>query len=124
MKGLNRRADLRQTCTNKKETREDTLPNLPLRPKLKNYAGSNEARRRKIAEYNRTAHKVADHVNRLIANNPDEIQQYFFASLALDLGFNVDDVRSAISDGGYNGRTLRVTEDDRKELARYLANLK
>lgn len=100
------------------------MPNLPLQPSLRNYRGSNEARRRKITEYNRVAHRVAEHVNRLIANDPKEIQQYFFASLAHDLGFDVDDVRSAISDGGYNGITFGVTEDDRKELARYLANLK
>jgi len=95
------------------------LSNLPVRPHLKNYRGSKENLRRKTDEYNRTAHRVADHVNRLVADNPDEIQQYFFASLAVDLGFDVEDIRHAISEGGYNGRTFCVTEEDRRELEPY-----
>lgn len=95
------------------------MPNLPIQPRLKRYRGSKENLRRKTANYNAAAHKVADHVNRLIANNPSDVQQYMFASVAHDLGFTVDDVRSAISDGGYNGRTFWVTEEDRKELEPY-----
>jgi hypothetical protein len=65
------------------------------------------------------AHRVAEHVNMLIANNPDAIQEHMFASIAHDLGLSTDQVRSAISDGGYNGITIRVTEDARRELVRY-----
>lgn len=95
------------------------MPNLPLRPNLRDYRGQKEILRRRNDEYNRIAQRVADHVNRLVADDPDEIQQYFFGSIAIDLGLDVDDVRSAISNGGYNGITLRVTEDDRRAMAGY-----
>lgn len=95
------------------------MTDLPLRPHLKQYRGSKENLRRKNTEYNAMAHKVAAHVNRLIANNPNEMQQYMFASIAHDLGFTTDQVRAAISDGGYNGITIGVKEADRGELAQY-----
>lgn len=66
------------------------------------------------------AQQIADHLNRKIAKNPAEIQQYMFASIANELGMPVDVVRSAISDGGHNGITLGVREDERQALARYL----
>jgi hypothetical protein len=94
---------------------------LPLTPNLRDYRGSKENLRRKNAEYNAMAHRVAEHVNRRIADNPNKIQQYMFANIAHDLGFTTDQVRAAISDGGYNGRTIGVTEDDRKELTLYLS---
>jgi len=62
------------------------------------------------------ASKVAAHLNRLIASNPDETQQYMFANLAHDLGYSTDEVRTAISDGGYNGITFHVNSDDRRAL--------
>jgi hypothetical protein len=92
---------------------------LPLRPNLKFYRGSKRHLQRKNAEYNAMAERVADYVNALIANNPNEIQQYLFGTIASDLGLTVDQVRSAISDGGYNGITVGVREDARRALARY-----
>jgi hypothetical protein len=62
------------------------------------------------------ARKVADHLNTLIANDPDETQQYMFANLAYDLGYSPEEVRSAISDGGYNGITFHISSDDRRAL--------
>jgi hypothetical protein len=95
------------------------MPNLPLKPNLKHYGGSKENLQRKNAESNKTAIKVAEHVNVLIANDPGEMQQYLFALLAIDLGLTADQVRAAISDGGHNGITIRITPADREALARY-----
>jgi hypothetical protein len=86
---------------------------------LKNYRGSKENLRRKTAQQNATGHRIARHVNTLVANNPAEIQQYIFAMIAHDLGIATDEVRSAISDGGYNGITICVTEDARREMNRF-----
>jgi len=53
------------------------MPGFPLRPNLKQYRGSNEKLLRKNREYHAAmAHRVAAHVNKLVANNPDEVQQY------------------------------------------------
>lgn len=100
---------------------EDSEPMaaIPLSPKLKYYRGGKESIRRKTAEFNAKARRIADHVNRLMADNPREIQQYMFASIARDLGFTTDEVRNAISDGGYNGITLGVRGQDREALERY-----
>lgn len=95
------------------------MPLLPLTPDFKVYRGSKENLRRKATEYNAIAQRVADHVNTLVANNPDEIQQYMFASIARDLRLTIDQVRSAIPDGGYNGITFSVLEAERQALARY-----
>jgi len=95
------------------------MPNLPISPRYKRYRGSKENLQRKSHEAVRVAHLVADHVNRLIANNPAEMQMIIFASVAYDLKLTTEQVRSAISNGGYNGRTIRVDENDRRELARY-----
>jgi hypothetical protein len=92
---------------------------LPLRPYLKHYSGSQENPRRKIAEYNEMATRIVEHVNALIANNPDETQQYMFAEIAIELGLAADQVRSAFSSVGRNGITIHVTEEDRMALAHY-----
>jgi hypothetical protein len=94
---------------------------LPLTARFKHYRGSKEALHRKSSEAAAVAQRVANHVNTLIANNPDETQQYFFGSIAHDLGLTTDQVRSAISDGGYNGITLRVSKEDRVALARFIS---
>jgi hypothetical protein len=46
----------------------------------------------------------------LIANNPDESQQYMFAEIAIDLGLTADQVRSAFSYVGHSGMTIHVTD--------------
>ena len=91
----------------------------PLTPNLKSYRGSKPNLTRKNHDYNAMATRVAHHVNVLVADNPNETQQYMFARIAAELGLTTDQVRSAISDGGWNGITVFVTQDDRQELARY-----
>ncbi|WP_245432954.1 hypothetical protein [Mesorhizobium sp. WSM3866] len=97
------------------------MPILPLRPSLKSYRGGKANVQLKTAKANALAQRIADHINMLIANDPHEMQQYLFASIARDLGCSTDAVRSAISDGGYNGISIRVLGDDRRALARYVA---
>jgi hypothetical protein len=92
----------------------------PLRAHLKHYRGAKPDLRRKVNEHNRQAERVADHINRLIANNPAEIQQYYFRNIAIDLGIPFEVVRSAISTGGANGITLGVRPTDRPALAAFV----
>ncbi|TIW97771.1 MAG: hypothetical protein E5V59_09275 [Mesorhizobium sp.] len=96
------------------------MPILPLRPNLQSYRGGKQNLQLKSTEANRLAQRIVDHVNRLIARDPHEMQQYFFASIALDLGCSTEAVRSAIPEGGYNGITLWISEEDRRALTRYL----
>lgn len=91
---------------------------IPVRPQLKDYNGRNEARRRKVDEFNAMAQRVVDHVNILIANNPNEIQEYNFHLIAIDLGLSAEDVQSAIMYGGHNGITLGVGAEERRALER------
>lgn len=95
------------------------MPELPLQPQLVIYRGSKENLRRRADEKNAIRHRVAEYVNQLAANNPDEMQQYFFGNIARELGVPEEEVRSAISDGGYNGITLGVRGPEREALARY-----
>jgi hypothetical protein len=66
----------------------------------------------------RTA-RIAEYLNTRIANNPAPIQQYIFASIAHDIGCSVDEVRNFLSNGGYNGITIRVDEEARWRLSGY-----
>jgi hypothetical protein len=95
------------------------MAHLPFEARLKQYRGAKETLRRKCAEENRARMKVAKHVNRLVANDPSEVQQILFGYIAADLGVTKDQVRNAIGDGGSNGITFRVTERAREMLARY-----
>jgi|SRR5947209_5025833 len=95
------------------------MTTFPIRAHRKSYRGSKADLQRMAADYNAKANRVAEHLNTLAANNPAEIQQYMFADLARDLGFTTEEVRSAISDGGYNGITLGVREEGRRALASY-----
>jgi hypothetical protein len=44
----------------------------PIVPRFRHYRGSKENVRRKVERFNATAQRVADHVNKLIANDPCE----------------------------------------------------
>jgi hypothetical protein len=44
---------------------------------------------------------------------------YTFDSIARNLGLTVDEVRSALPEGGYNGISFGVREEDRRALARF-----
>lgn len=98
------------------------MPILPLSPHLKTYQGAKPELRRKNSAANATAVRIAEYVNGLIANNPDDLQQYYFASIASDLDVTTDQVRNAISDGGFNGITISVRAEDRQKLKRYEAS--
>lgn len=99
------------------------MPGVPIQPRIKSYRGAKPALQRKNAEENERARRIVDYVNHLIANNPEEQQQqYLFGYIAIDLKVDVEQVRSAIEAGGYNGISLRVTPDDRPALERYKTN--
>ncbi|RWM94042.1 MAG: hypothetical protein EOR86_17805 [Mesorhizobium sp.] len=73
------------------------MPILPLVPHVRGYRGGKRDLQLKNAEVHMQARRIADHVNCLIANDPGELQQYFFTSIARDLGVSVEVVRAAIS---------------------------
>jgi hypothetical protein len=92
---------------------------LPLAAQFDIYRGSKEYLLRKSAEKALVAERIATYVNGLVANNPDEKQMYTFASIARNLGVTSEEVRSALPDGGYNGISFGVREEDRRALARF-----
>jgi hypothetical protein len=95
------------------------MSQIPIMPALAEYRGSKDNLRRKAAEHNLMARRVVDHLNTLIANDPSDMQQFIFASVARDLGLTADEVQSAVRYGGHNGITVCVTDEDRKVLARF-----
>ena len=64
----------------------------------------------KVADFNRMAHEIANHVNADFAKCGQDTKVYIFAMIAADLGLPEDVVREAISDCGHNGITLRRRE--------------
>lgn len=92
---------------------------LPLQPRLKDYRGADPKKRRKIAEHNAMAQRVVDHINSLIANDPDPLQQFHWYEVARDLNLSAEDVESSVMYGGHNGITVDVTEENRRAVARY-----
>lgn len=95
------------------------MSQVPLVPRLKTYRGSKPDLRRKCAEQNARAQRIVDHINRLIANDPAEMQQYLWGFVALDLGVTPEQVGDAVTGGGHNGISIRVTDADRAALERY-----
>lgn len=95
------------------------MPDLPFKGRGYRYSGRDERKQQKTAEKNRMVAAIARHANKLVADNPREIQQLYFASIAHELGYDVEIVRHALSKGGYNGITLRVTDEDRSALSPY-----
>lgn len=95
------------------------MARLPFVGQTYRYSGQDERKRQKIADKNRMIAAAAKIANQLAADNPNEIQQIYFADIAHKLGCDVEIVRYALSDGGSNGITFRVTERDRELLTRY-----
>ncbi len=95
------------------------MPSLPIRPNLKHYSGAKDSIRRKVNEHNAKLQRIADHLNRLIADNPNEMQQHLYGYIAIDLGVSLQDVQEASPEGGSNGITLRVRPEDRPLMERY-----
>lgn len=95
------------------------MPGLPLQPHLRRYQGHNEAKRAKIDEYNRLAHRIVERLNRIIADDPSPGQQHLYGHLAAEFGVEQSIVAEAVGIGGSNGITLRVDEEDRRRLKPY-----
>jgi hypothetical protein len=86
--------------------------NGQIRAHHRSYKGSKPEIRRKAAEFNALANRIAEHVNRKIRECPDEIQQYHYSAIANELGIDEELVREAISDGGYNGITIKKPSEN------------
>jgi hypothetical protein len=80
------------------------MTELPIKPRLNRYAGGKQHLKQKAMAENATARKIADHLNKLILDDPAELQQHLFSSIANDLGVTVAQVRSAI---GWKGARCR-----------------
>ncbi len=93
------------------------MTSLPITPRIKHYRGAKPHLAAKMNERNGLAHRVAEHMNRIIAGDPAEVQQLLFATIANDLGVSKEEVRSSVNEGGSNGVTLRVTPEQRALLA-------
>ncbi|WP_145984257.1 hypothetical protein [Bradyrhizobium nitroreducens] len=96
-----------------------SLMQLPLQPRLDGYRGADPRKRREASEHNAMAQRIVDHLNTLIANDPDPMQQYHWYEIARDLGLSPEDVESAVMYGGHNGITVDVTDENRRAVAGY-----
>jgi hypothetical protein len=92
---------------------------LPVAPRLDGYTGNDERRRRRAAQHNAMAQRVADHINDRCANDPSEIQQYSYALIAHELRLTEGQVRAAVPYGDHNRITFHIGEDERRKLASY-----
>jgi hypothetical protein len=68
------------------------------------------------------AKRVCDYVNRLCANDPNEVQFYSYGDIANDLRLTFDEVAHAIRFGGGTAITLKVDEAGRRALAEWSSN--
>ena len=64
---------------------------VPLTPNP--YRGSDLKQRRKAAEHNALAERVVAHLNKRIADDPDEDQSYNYGFVAKDLGLTAEQIR-------------------------------
>ena len=92
-------------------------------PRLDGYTGNDERRRRRAAQQNAMAQRVADHINSRCANDPREIQQYSYALIAHELRLTEEQIRAAVSCGSHNRITFHIGDDDRQKLAPYKTRL-
>lgn len=92
---------------------------LPLKPYLRQYGGKKPEIIREVEDANNMAWRVADHVNTLAANNPDEEQCYSFKQIAQDLGLTVSQVRAAIAEGNQEKIRVRLNKDARHSLEQF-----
>jgi hypothetical protein len=95
------------------------MTQLPLQPRLDSYGGSKVSLVRKAMAHNAMAKNVVEHINRLIAQNVERHQQYFWPTIARNLDLTEDEVRSAVMYGGGGGVTLEVTEEYRIAMSSY-----
>jgi len=92
---------------------------LPPIPFVKFYRGSKPEKQRENARAVERAYRIADHLFTLMANDPRDVQVHLFAEIARDLNVTTEQVRDAVSTGGYNGITVNLDEADRRQLERY-----
>lgn len=96
------------------------MAQIPIRPRLNDYRGTKPELQRKAANQNAVAWAIANCINRRMAVNPAEVQQYLFAEVGWEVGATAAEVRAAIGDGGSNGITVGVRGDARRALDEYL----
>jgi hypothetical protein len=95
------------------------MPQVPVQGRYKESRGANAAMREKVAAHNAMVDRIVAYINKQVACDPDELQQYLYGFVAIDLGLTKEQVSSAVMDGGSNGITLRVRPEDRLALERY-----
>lgn len=80
----------------------------PLSARLRYYSGRDDRKRRQIAEFNETAHKLVDYVNAEIAKSPNDIVQMEYHSIAQHFRLTTDAVSEVFQEmgGGHNGITV------------------
>jgi hypothetical protein len=80
----------------------------PVSIQRKFYHGSDPMKRERIAEYNHVAGLLEDYVNKRIENQKDEYHTYFYFSIAVELGLDVEIVERILSSIGAddNGFTI------------------
>ncbi len=86
----------------------------PVRVPRKDYRGSKANIRLKVAERNRLAQRLEEHVNARIAESDEEVQIYLYYEIARDLNLPIDTVRKILFavDGGDNGFTVVKAKKD------------
>lgn len=64
--------------------------------------------------------RIADHVNRLVLEDPSDFQRFLFGFIAIDLKVDVELVKEALGPAD-SGILLRVTAADREAIRQHLA---
>ena len=81
---------------------------MSLRISRETYRGSNSSLRAKAIEYNRTAALLENHVNEQFTGCPNNIQQFFYGSIAREMCLSEELVCEILFgvDCGHNGLTV------------------
>jgi hypothetical protein len=87
------------------------MKTYPIHVPWHTYAGQNPRRIRAAQRHNQIAKLCEDNLNRKISECPDEIQQYVYVSIAVDLNLTTEEVYKVMFpvDCGHNAITVRKT---------------
>lgn len=96
------------------------MSQLPLQPKVDGYSGSDVRKLRKAREHNELARNVVDYLHRKLAHLPNGVHQFLWADIAHEMELSTDQVRSTVRYEGHNGITIKVIEDHRTFLNRFM----